>query len=473
MKKIFKILTIFTLGILLFSCEKDFLDINTNPNASTTVDPGTLIMETMNDYSNNYMDIGPPLMYWSQHWASGSNNAGVFTEPERFGDMGWTPRNSWASFYLGLERLKLAREIAVDKGVPNGEAQCLITMAMIWYHTTCMWGDIPFTEALDPQEFPHPHFDTQETVLNGTLDILDEALALIDENDVSFDEIFYQGDMLKWKKLGNSLKLRVLNLLATKDQGTYGSQLKSLIETGTFLSSNSDNSEFPYFDEPGHVNVYYRLRELYAGGDLAYLRPSKVLVDMLVEDEDPRLYAWVENDLEDNEDNEYNGAVPGEPNLSNTSFIGLSFLSADRNQPFFLHSEVELIKSEAYAKGIMGSVDMAQANTYLRSGIASNMAYNGVSQTDIDTYLNSLVPLAQMSAEQALEKIHLEQYKALFYVPTDGWVQWKRTNVPELELPTGAYLNDFQRRFPMSIDETTANPNAISKGLTEKMWIDK
>ena len=66
----------------------------------------------------------------------------------------------------------------------------------------------------------YPKFDSQESVLNGVLSLLDEALQLIDLNDANaIDEydIYYKGDMNKWMTLAKSLKFRTLMVMVDKD----------------------------------------------------------------------------------------------------------------------------------------------------------------------------------------------------------------------------------------------------------------
>ena len=52
------------------------------------------------------------------------------------------------------------------------------------YEATMLWGDIPFTESWNGT-IKYPKFDSQESVLNGVLSLLDEALQLIDLNDAN------------------------------------------------------------------------------------------------------------------------------------------------------------------------------------------------------------------------------------------------------------------------------------------------
>ncbi|MBN1925651.1 MAG: SusD/RagB family nutrient-binding outer membrane lipoprotein [Prolixibacteraceae bacterium] len=472
--KTLKYLLIIILSLGAVSCQKDWLDVNQDPNNATTVNPNVLIMYTISGFANNYMDIGPTLMFWSQHWAAGSNGASVFSIPEQFGDMGYTPDNSWATFYLNIKNLKLASGMATEAGNENGAAMCEILMAYHYYAITAIYGDVPFSQAIDPENYPKPEFDNQKDILEGVIEILDSAIARIDESDeaITINEVLFAGDASKWKKFANSLKLRVLNVMASKNPQAYGPQIKSLVENAKLMESEADNCLFPYFDEAGHKNPYYRLIEMYNSGNPAYLYPSTNIVDMLEEDADPRLQVWFQEGQEADPDY-FSGVTPGEPGYSDDSDLNANWLTAETDQPFMLFSEVQLLIAEAYASGYMGSVDLAKANEYYRAGIITGMQYHGVLQEDIDNYMGNLVNLTNINQTTAIEAIHKAQYLDLYFLPIDGWVQWRRTGYPDLDLPTGAYLDDFPRRFPMSTDETTSNPNYVAVPQTEKAWLDK
>ena len=101
----------------------------------------------------------------------------------------------------------------------NAIAQCKILLAEHMYEATMLWGDIPFTESWNGT-IKYPKFDSQESVLNGVLSLLDEALQIMDLNDANaIDEydIYYKGDMNKWMTLAKSLKFRTLMVMVDKD----------------------------------------------------------------------------------------------------------------------------------------------------------------------------------------------------------------------------------------------------------------
>ena len=228
MKRYYKYIFIPLLVVVAGACESNFLDVNTSPNTSAAADPDLLFTNAVVDFSTNRtIDFGPTGMAIGQFYSGGGSlGAGVFTRPERYIISIFVNGNTWRSHYRNDHKnLKLAVDIAEasDPVQNNAAAQCKIFRAMIFWSTTVIWGDVPFSEAVNP-EFDLPNFDSQEQVLNGVVSLLDEAIAQIDVNSplAINGDLIYSGNMDRWRKFAKSIKLRHLN-----DHGRQGS-FKSL-----------------------------------------------------------------------------------------------------------------------------------------------------------------------------------------------------------------------------------------------------
>lgn len=118
-----------------------------------------------------------------------------------------------------------------------------------------LFGDIPYSEAWHIDEIKEPKFDTQKEVLDALEGLLDEALGQIDESDpntISKYDLYYGGDMAKWRKLAKSIKLKIYMYLSNKED--VSAKIKALIEEGDLLSSSADDCKFPFYDSPGNRN---------------------------------------------------------------------------------------------------------------------------------------------------------------------------------------------------------------------------
>ena len=89
-----------------------------------------------------------------------------------------------------------------------------------WTVLVNTFGDVPYSEALDPEN-SLPKYDDAATIYNDLLTRLDASLALLNPATTSFGtaDLLYAGNVAKWVKFGNSLKLRMGMLIADVDAG--------------------------------------------------------------------------------------------------------------------------------------------------------------------------------------------------------------------------------------------------------------
>jgi hypothetical protein len=74
---------------------------------------------------------------------------------------------------------------------------------------TALYGDIPFTQADQLEEFPNPAYDDQVTVVYpGVLALLDEAIADLGGAGGFTGDIFYNGNKANWIAAAHTLKAR-------------------------------------------------------------------------------------------------------------------------------------------------------------------------------------------------------------------------------------------------------------------------
>ena len=219
--KYIKLLTLtLVLSFITQSCE-DSLDINRNPLAATTADPNVLLPFILAQYSNRHItELGTRMMDVPQHFTA------CFNSPRNGATTIFLTGNTWNMMYIQvLGNLLLIEQDAIEAGLSNNNVAAIanIIKANTFFELSMIWEDIPFSQATNAVDNPTPEFDKQEVVLNGVLDILDQATALIDAIpsegifDVSVGDLIYGGNMDNWRRYANSLKLRVLMIL--KKQG--------------------------------------------------------------------------------------------------------------------------------------------------------------------------------------------------------------------------------------------------------------
>ncbi len=102
-----------------------------------------------------------------------------------------------------------------------------------------MLGDIPWSEANNPTEFPAPNVDDDAAVYAAALGLLDEAEGLFNNTSGvgTATDMFYGGDAGKWIKLINTLRMR-----ADLTVGNYA----AVANASNVIDSAADDFQFNY-----------------------------------------------------------------------------------------------------------------------------------------------------------------------------------------------------------------------------------
>ena len=289
----------------LFSCTKDFVEINTNPNAILPEEASARYFITNPQYQLYAPDRYP---YWRAHLIHVDRYAGHFT----FGhhgswwndELGYKYSSSytdaawgWMEGYLGgLDNFMKLTGVEGDFENPLMYAVGQIMKGMYYQMFTDIFGEIPYSEAANP-DIDLPKFDTQIEIYTGIIADLDAAMATIGDNlitgggveDLGNNDLYCGGDLQKWKKLANTLKLRI----ATRALGATGDNFASaaisaalanpLLEAGDDILLSKDN-EISQWSAAAYSDVWYRF-----GGLGSKWSVGQVMINYMLKNNDPRL----------------------------------------------------------------------------------------------------------------------------------------------------------------------------------------
>lgn len=485
MKKKILVYALSALTCGLFTSCSDWLDINHDPNTAEKVDPGYLFNYAAVNWAGTRTggDFYIPLSMSSQCQVDGGLDYGGWDESV-YTISPYSTGNVWKHYYsVGGNNLMLAIKNAEESDPVNHNAiaQCKILLAEHMYEATMLWGDIPFTESWNGT-IKYPKFDSQESVLNGVLSLLDEALQVMDLNDANaIDEydIYYKGDMNKWMTLAKSLKFRTLMVMVDKDP-SKATAIGTMLQAGGMVSSASDNLVFPYSTDPGNQNPKYELIELVGGTQILFFASNYMLKPMQ-ERKDPRIPCY----FEPGADGVYRGLGNREPAETDdkdnmlSSVVSSYLFRKDAPELIYSCQEQLLLEAEAYARGLGVAQNLSKANELYKKGVREACAFYGVAENDIDTYVTGLPELTTVTPENALYEIHMQQWIDLMDRPFEEFVQWRRSGtagneVPTLQVPEDATSKELIRRWEYSPEEMTANINAPKESpkIWEKLWFD-
>jgi hypothetical protein len=464
------------------SCKK-YLDINTSPLTATKVDPKLLFgyaitaWDVNKNSGDNYIALG----FLGQSFSNGGDFSDNWGASNLYNLSTNVLGNTWVVYYnTAGNNLKQAISIA-ESSVPknnNAAAQCKIVLAEIMYEATVVYGDVPYSQAFQPDAFPYPKYDSQKDVLEGVIKMVDEANAQIDAAStlkIADYDVFYKGDMAKWKKLANTIKFKTLMLMVDKDP-TKAAAIGTLLATPTdMISVAADIWKTPYTTTSNNENPKYRLFL----GENPFTYASDLVINYMVPTNDPRLPQYF--DLPDGTTT-YKGVAENVDADATTALLGSYLLRKDAPSVHISLAQVELLQAEAYARGLGVAVDMGKAQTLFKQGVTDAMTFYEADAAAVTAYVNDptkLPVLTALSSADAIKQIHIQQWVELMDRPLDAFTQWRRSGpegseIPDMKLPKGATPGPLIRRYTLSTDETSSNPNIPNPvpKYFDKPWFD-
>lgn len=481
MKKI-NLLSILSLLIFLnWSCDKNFENINRNPNVATADNfkPGYLFtnVQMQTFFSDEGMQSN--LYYFGtfvQHFAS-LEDEGFFAWPgDKYVYRQADNDNLWNNTY---NIAKLLQDVIEQKKEDNDN---LYQMARIWkvilfQRLTDAYGDVPYSE-IGLAYYDHiykPKYDSQESIYKDMLKTLQDAVSKLNEgadNFANFD-IVYQGNIARWKKLGNSMMLRLGMRLTKRSISDAETWVKNAINgNGGLMNSNGDNLVLRGIDNKG-VNMalslpwaprYFREKET-----RGYI--SATFFDYLDARNDPRLWkicaiykSGSDSDpAKDDKNPAHQKGLPngwGElqinniPNYDPNNPLGkrqwsdlnrTAFAKYDGPRFLLTNAEVQLLLSEAALRGWTSS---GTAAGYYEAGVRSDMENYAnydpgieISNSDISAYLTSNPFVGTANFENAFNQISSQYWIATFLNEYEAFANWRRTDYPNVIIPTNYQVN--------------------------------
>jgi len=490
--KIYKLTLFFFIAFVTLSCTKKFDEINKNPQSVTANEASGKFFLT----SPQAALYGPDrYAYWRAQLIHADRFAGQFT----FGSSGswWSDElgysynggytdatwNYLEGYFGGLDNYLKATDADGDFANEKMYAVGLIMKGLYFQLFTDTFGEIPFSGVGD-QTVLLPEFNTQKDIYKGIIADLDAAMATIGDetntgdipegiDDLFENDLFFNGDLQMWKKLANSLKLRIAmrangapgddfstsaisqalngplleageNALLRKDIeisewasaaygdvwndfGGFGSKWTVSQEVIHTLRDFGDDPRLAVFAQPAQGGAF----DLVQGDDLGkFDKRLKVITDELDD-------AGADYTITDNGDGTVNvdvkgGYYAGQPVRLGADIKGLTkqewfsypgtLITEERNAGA-MAPEIVLSSAEVYflrAEAAVRSLGTGDAQSLFQSGIAESMSLWGVDGAD---YLatSTLADISAGTMEEKLEKIATQRWLAAY---TDGFEAW-------------------------------------------------
>jgi len=520
MIKIFKRLLFISTVFLFAGCDKDFVEINTNPYAINSVDPALLFAGAQRTHVGTWTAEHTIVQQFVTPYNTGANQGFSFNV-----DIDGMSTPKWGEYNSNIKNLIQALTILG----PTTTRVNLKSMIRIWKAQVFMgmvdaYGDVPYSEAgkAVSDVIFYPKYDDDAVIYADLYKELKEGIAALSTSaDFVPEDLFYgtkaqpstkttnaTDQVAKWKKLGNSLLLR-LGMRYSKLDAAKAQTIVAEAFAGGVMTSNADNAHVKYDGT------------LYTQGDNAVLRnfsqfnyAAAPFVDQLKSTTDPRgkfILANFPNPgnvaATPNPDtvlaNQFgvpigveDGPLSAAPYRGirggglNYSQINVWTIAAPNAPEFWVtYAQTSLLLAEAAKKGWVPGGD-AQAKIYYDNGIIADMdAYTlfpgttAISASDKTGYLAN--PLVAYNATDAIKLINTQYWIVSIRNGTEAFANFRRTGFPALtKNPVRGALGtteDFIRRlsYPnVEASANTANYNAAKTAmggdvLTGRVFWDK
>lgn len=463
-------------SLALSSCKKDLSEINQNPNASENAQPDYLLTgatkATADTYwgTTNNMDAS---LLFVQHWAKIQ-----YTDPDRYIYTNTGLQELWTVGYTkSIVNFNQIIRLADAQANPNYKGVALVLRSWAFTLLTDNYGDIPYTEATNIDEYLTPTYDKQKDVYFGLLEDLKTAQqALSTSGPTIGGDVIYKNNIALWKKFANSLRLRIALRIADREPEKAKAVLAEIQAEGSgYINANNETAQMAYLASPNQnpISNLFDTRDDY--------RISKTIVDRLFALNDPRLPVYASRTQAATPTNYVglpNGLLVGDASnlgFTRTSKPGTYFLAPSAPAVIMSYAEVLFDRAEAAARGF--TTENA-ADLYRQAVTASLKQYN-VADADVNTYLAS--PAVQYDAANFRKSIGDQKWIALFGQGLEAFAEWRRLDYPQLQPAVAGTLGGkMPMRFlypgtEQSLNGASYRAAVASQGadeLTTKLWFD-
>ena len=467
MKKILIILMAF---LVIASCTK-LEDLNKDTKNPTAVPGVTLFSNAQKNIADQIASTNVNLnvfKLFAQYWTETT-----YTDEANYDIINRTiADNAWMVWYrdvlMDLQEARLTIESTAyatteeEMAAANQLLIADILECFVYERMVTLWGDIPYTQALDIENI-NPAYDDAFTIYNDLLVRLNADIAGLSPNagygSYGVADVIYGGDVDKWVMFANSLKLKMGITLAKSNATLARTTIESAIAGGVF-TSNADNAEVEFLDAPPNTNPLYV--DLTLSGRQDFIGTGTMIDSIMNPLEDPRRAAYFTFAPGTEE---YLGGIYGASN----PYAGYSHvadaIATDPTFPCIILSyvEVEFYLAEAAARTIIPEGD---APTHYENGIKASFAWWGVDGAD--DYIAKPEVAYATAVGTWEEKIATQAWIAFYNNGYLGWTEWRRLQYPTFVPPPGAAMSDIPLRFTYPVFEQTlngANYNAAASAI--------
>jgi hypothetical protein len=457
-KYINKILVAALIGMSFSSCE-DALDVNNTEVDATSenITPDLLlagaIVTPRPNFEVTINELGNVMM---NHWAGDVNNVtGGFQDEFRLN----ITQNFYTGAFNGLLRNSGTYQVIINspqEGYSNHKAIARILKSYYFQYAVDLYGDVPYSEALQFGAILTPRYDDQKEIYKGLITDLNLALETLatSTDAVGSEDVIFNGDISKWTQFANTLKLRMLlRVKAFSDSNAdaeftsfYNNEIANLDEN--FLSTNAVINPV-YENAAGKQNPFFANYGQDSAGndtfDYDFIVPSDYSAEFLKGNTtengistgvlDERLLRMYTPVTLGPDAGNVVGVQQGADNTTappELSELGPGVIVSSTQSSYLMTaSEALFIQSEAALLGLISG----DAQTFFEDGIRASFRILGIANT-ADAYIAASANknlIGWNGSSDKIEAIMTQKWIALSpYNAIESWIEYSRTGFPNV-----------------------------------------
>ena len=496
-------------GVLSFtSCSDEYMEnMNTDPTKAAALDANAQLTTAQ---LQTYGDLGVVEIYRNYLYGFTQQLMGCWNTTN-FGGRHMLSDDEmdrvWTTFYTNsIKNLTDAQyRTAQDQGKTNIHAALTIYRVYLMSIITDIYGDVPCKEAGMGflQGIFNPRYDTQEEIYHSFFQDLTAAVEALDPaKDAITGDVIYGGNILKWKKLANSLRLRFAMRISNVDPQKAQQEFEAAWQAdgGIFDSAEDDAlikymniafsfgqdaygdfrgnalSKLLFGNDPANNPSYLcatLFNQLYNTGDPRTFMLSRCYYDGLMSATSPDnrvdltqemidkgiafqpclpgAFSWepwptgYDSDIlkelaETNPNVTISVARETEPKLAN------NFLRGDNPGVVMTFAETRFLLAEAALKN--WNVDGQTAEALYEEGVRAAVDFlvtrykcDPVSEEEMNAYLSANG--MGHTKEQKMASIHTQAWILHFTNPAECWANQRRSGYPKLKSPAEYGFEQF------------------------------
>jgi len=477
-------------------CKKELEDKFNNPEQAREASTAGLFTAMLNNdrVAAKYWNVRTflsqmPGVYAQTAYISNSNS--VYQQNDGYA------QNYWDDFYStngngsGVMALYRAMEVKFNSLPASEQATQRIIMQaakVVLIEQAAkmvdLWGDIPYSEAGNlpsNNTIKNPKYDEQKALYNTFLTDLASASTYFKSNAsnaaFSKSDILLSGNVDKWARYANSLRLRLLMRISKTDEATAKTAIMQML---------GDNATYPLVDggnvgqyNPGISDILLQpltnstsdLHDAFLEG--SFYATDYMLNTVMLPANDPRIPVVYDKFGRTIKISGIDTFVPNKTYKA----MPVTFTTTEQENSFpdysvldsatFLYnqklpgivitaSEVNLLKAEAYER--WGSTTDAKTayDNALKQSVAFYYYLNNLNQgrgyvnvtapdgTTVDNWVNASSATYSGSSSDKLTKIYTQKWTHFGVLQsTEAWSEYRRTGFPVLTFPSNGKLSGF------------------------------